>query len=239
MSGPHAPPVSVRLTTLPSHDCNYLPGRVATTRAFRTDNLPADLYHEFMDAGFRRSGNVIYQPICAACQKCLPLRVPVDRFAADKSQRRCARRNADLIISQGRPELTDEKLDLYQRYLLDWHGKDVENHLDRESLQSFLYESPVDTLEFCYRTPDQKLVAVGIADVCVQSFSSVYFYFDPQESDRGLGTFGALHEIEHAKTVGILYYYLGFWVHGCAAMQYKSRFRPCQILDNDGVWKDL
>jgi arginine-tRNA-protein transferase len=236
-----APPVSVRLTTLPSHDCNYLPGRVATTRAFRTDNLPADLYHEFMDAGFRRSGNVIYQPICAGCQQCIPLRVPVDRFTPDKSQRRCARRNADLIVTHDRPELNDEKLDLYRRYVTDWHGKDGtgENQLDRESLQSFLYESPVDTLEFCYRTVDRKLVAVGIADVCAQSFSSVYFYFDPQESARGLGTFGALHELAYAKTEGISHYYLGFWVHGCAAMQYKSRFRPCQILDSSGSWKEL
>jgi len=236
---PLAPPVSVRLTTLPSHDCNYLPGRVATTRAFRAANLPADLYHEFMDAGFRRSGNVIYQPICADCQECIPLRVPVDRFAPDKSQRRCFRRNADLVVTQGRPVLTDEKLELYRRYVIDWHGKDDANQVDRESLQSFLYDSPVDTLEFCYREPDGKLLAVGIADVCAVSFSSVYFYFDPGESDRGLGTFGALHEMAYAKSAGIAHYYLGFWVNGCAAMQYKSRFRPCQILDQSGVWKDL
>jgi arginyl-tRNA--protein-N-Asp/Glu arginylyltransferase len=192
-----------------------------------------------MDAGFRRSGNVVYQPICDACQQCIPLRVPVDRFAPDKSQRRCGRRNADLIVSHDRPDLTDEKFELYKRYVTDWHGKEKSSELDRESLQSFLYQSPVETLEFCYRTADGKLLAVGIADVCQQSFSSVYFYFDPQESDRGLGTFGALYELAYAKSRGIAFYYLGFWVQGCAAMQYKSRFQPCQILDITGAWKDL
>lgn len=238
---PLAPPVPVRLTTLPSHDCNYLPGRLATTRAFRTDNLPAELYHEFMNAGFRRSGDVIYQPICASCHQCIPLRVPVDEFRPDKSQRRCVRRNTDLIVSHDLPQLSDEKLDLYCRYVTQWHKQEglEQNQSGRESLQRFLYESPVDTIEFCYRTPAGKLIAVGIADVCASSFSSVYFYFDPTESDRSPGTFGALHELAFAKTHGIAHYYLGFWVHGCAAMQYKSRFRPCQILDNNGAWKDL
>ena len=194
-----------------------------------------------MDAGFRRSGDVIYQPVCADCQLCVPLRVPVDRFAPDKSQRRCARRNEDLVITHGQPVLTDEKLELYQRYVTEWHGKPPgeTGETDRESLQRFLYSSPVNTLEFCYRTPNGNLVAVGIADVCTKSFSSVYFYFNPDESSRGLGTFGALHELAHTKNAGIPYYYLGFWVHGCSAMEYKTRFRPCQILDNGGTWKDL
>lgn len=237
---PLTPPVPVRLTTLPSHRCNYLPHQLATTRAFRTDNLPPDLYHEFMNAGFRRSGNVIYQPVCEACHQCIPLRVLVDRFKADKSQRRCARQNADLLVTDGVPQLTDEKIELYRRYVTEWHGLEHDqNPPDRQSLQSFLYESPVHTIEFCYRTSVGQLVAVGIADVCAQSFSSVYFYFDPAHSQRGLGTFGALHELENAKARGIDYYYLGFWVHDCAAMQYKTRFRPCQILDKNGVWKEL
>src|SRR5437868_7375467 len=50
------PPVDVRLVTLPAHDCSYLSGRTAISRAFYASRLPAELYHDFMDAGFRRSG---------------------------------------------------------------------------------------------------------------------------------------------------------------------------------------
>jgi arginine-tRNA-protein transferase len=132
-----------------------------------------------------------------------------------------------------------EKLELYQRYQTHWHGKVSESEEDSwAAMVSFLYESPVQSLEFTYRTPDQELVAVGIADVCSRSFSSVYFYFDPKHSARGLGTFGALQELQWAHQHQIPQYYLGFWVNGCGKMAYKTAFRPYQLLDANGVWQD-
>jgi leucyl-tRNA---protein transferase len=194
-----------------------------------------------MNAGFRRAGQMVYQPVCRDCSECVPIRVPVDRFAPDKSQRRSVRKNADLLVAVGLPELTDEKLDLYQRYVTRWHERAElsEEDLGREALESFLYRSPVDTLEFCYRTPAGKLLAVGIVDVSQQIFSSVYFYFDPAESARSLGTFGAVYELNWARQQGIEFYYLGFWIRECAQMNYKSRFKPAQVLGTNGQWRDL
>jgi arginine-tRNA-protein transferase len=239
MSKPFPPPVAIPLTTLPSHACNYLPGRVATTRAFRIHRMPGALYERFMDAGFRRSGQVIYQPVCEHCSECVPIRVPVADFKPDKSQRRCARRNADLPVTVGVPELTDEKLDLYRRYMLDWHEPSDQQRVDRDSVESFLYQSPVDTLEFCYRSPDGKLLGVGLADISRRVLSSVYFYFDPAESARGLGTFSAIYELDWARRNGIEFYYLGFWIRDCGNMNYKSRFKPAQVLLSDGNWRNL
>ena len=31
--------------------------------------------------------------------------------------------------------------------------------------------------------------------------------------------------------------YLGFWIEGCRAMEYKSNFRPSEILHPDGSWR--
>ena len=81
------------------------------------------------------------------------------------------------------------------------------------------------------------MVPRRICDVCPESLSSVYFYFDPAEARRGLGTFGAVYEIEFARARGIGHYYLGYWVAGCQAMDYKANFRPCEILHPDGVWR--
>lgn len=231
----HRPPVRVPLVMLSDHPCSYLPGRTATSRAFFASSVPPSIYHQFMDAGFRRSGLLIYQPICRGCRACLPLRVPVDRFLPTKSQRRCWRRNQDLILAVQSAEATDEKFNLYQRYQADWHGKPEPE--DRESFESFLYESPVDSIEFSYRDGAGKLLAVGICDISKASLSSVYFYHDPAESRRGLGIFGALHEIAHARALGIPFYYLGYWVEGCAAMEYKAGFQPCQVLRPDGQWR--
>jgi len=81
------------------------------------------------------------------------------------------------------------------------------------------------------------LLAVGICDVCEQSLSSVYFFFDPAHSERGLGTFGALYEIATATRLGIPHYYLGYWIRDCRQMRYKTSFRPCELLGTDGTWR--
>jgi leucyl-tRNA---protein transferase len=198
--------------------------------------MPGEVYHRFMDAGFRRSGKLVYQPVCRGCRACMSLRVPVGTFAPSKSQRRCWRKNQDLLVTSGQPEPTDEKYELYRRYASDWHGK-PDGEEDWETFESFLYDSPVETTEYCYRDAAGRLVAVGICDVCPQSLSSVYFYHEPDEHRRGLGTFGGLYEIESARTLGIPHYYLGYWVSGCGAMQYKANFRPCEVLHPDGVWR--
>lgn len=232
------PPVKVSLVTLGGHSCSYLPGRVSENRAAWAERLPAELYHRFMDAGFRRSGKLLYQPVCRGCRSCVSIRVPVATFRPSKSQRRCRRRNGDLVIGVAGAAATDEKYDLYRRYVVGRHGRSPEEE-DRESFERFLYDSPVDTLEFEYRDGDRRLLAVGLCDASTHSLSSVYFYFDPDESRRGLGTFGALCEIEAAARMGIPYYYLGYWVDCCAAMEYKADFRPAEVLDPDGVWRPM
>ncbi len=218
------------------HDCPYLAGRLETSRALWASRMPGDLYHRFMDAGFRRSGRIIYQPVCRGCRACQPIRVPVETFRPGKSQRRTFRRNGDLVISVGPPESSEERFALYQRYSAEWHGR-VEQ--SREDFDSFLYDSPVDTLEFTYRSPAGRLLAVGICDVCPASLSSVYYYFDPAESRRSLGTLGALVELDFARRHRLSHYYLGYWIEACDSMRYKSDFRPCEVLCTDGVWRSL
>jgi len=230
------PPINVPLAWLPDHPCPYLPGRTVSDRVIWAGSMAPGTYEQFMDAGFRRSGKLVYQPACRGCRACRPIRIRVADFRPDKSQRRCARGNADLRVTHAPPVASSEKLEMYQRYLHDWHGReDVE---DSSAFASFLYDSPLNTtVEFEYRDASSRLLAVGICDACPQSLSSVYFYFDPDESHRGLGTFGILCEIDFAAARGLRYYYLGYWVTGCQKMEYKSAFRPNEVLDGDGVWR--
>jgi leucyl-tRNA---protein transferase len=230
------PPIHLQLTVIPPHPCPYLPGRESTLRAFHAGRMDAELYHEFLDRSFRRSGAVIYQPVCQGCRECVPIRVPVGKFRPSKSQRRCRRRNEDLVLKVGESVATDEKFSLYQRYQSERHDSDPDT---RSGFESFLYRSPVDTLEFVYRDQAGQLLAVGICDVCHRSLSSVYFYYDPAQSRRGLGTYGALCELKYAAERHIEHYYLGFWVKGCGKMSYKADFKPCEILHADGCWRSI
>jgi len=245
--GPHCdwpawePPVDVPMVGDEGRPCSYLPGKLARTRAFWGGGMGGELYQRFMDAGFRRSGKVVYQPVCPGCRACLPIRVPVESFRPSKSQRRCWRRNSDVLVTVDRPEATGEKFELYGRYQDQWHGKTPAEEGDRDqrwaSFASFLYDSPVETAEFLYRDAAGKLLGAGLCDLSLKSLSSVYFYFDPAEARRGLGTYSAMYEIAQARRLGLPYYYLGYWVRGCAAMEYKANFRPCEVLWPDGQWR--
>jgi arginine-tRNA-protein transferase len=188
-----------------------------------------------MNAGFRRSGTVFYQPICRSCRLCLPIRVPVAQFHPNKSQRRCARRNHGLDIKIQSPVPTSEKFDMYARYLSVWHA--TPEPPEWREFVSFLYDSPVDSLEMTYRDPNGRLLAIGLCDIGPTILSSLYFYFDPEAAHRSLGVFGALNEIALARHAGLPWYYLGYWVKGCISMQYKADYRPHEILHPDGLWR--
>ena len=239
------PPVRLKLVSTGDHACPYLPDRTSSNRAFWADEIPPAVYQAFMDAGFRRSGKVVYQPICRGCRQCVSLRVPVATFKPSKSQRRTWRKNQDLTVTVGPATPDAERFALYRKYVTEWHGKPAaadgtdadDDDASYESFVSFLYDSPVRTREWQYRDPAGRLVGVGLCDVSDASLSSVYFYHDPTEAKRGIGTFGALYEIEECRRLGLPYYYLGYWVDGCPTMSYKAAYRPHQILQPDGAWR--
>ena len=215
------------------HPCPYLPGREAREEGFMADSFPPELYHDFMNHGFRRSGLILYRPACENCSECRPIRVPADRFTPSKSQRRVVRKNEDVDVKIAAPRITREKLRICGKYIQSHHRSSPPD--SSQGLKRFLYQSPVMTLEFEYRVRG-RLVAVGITDVCYRSLSSVYVFYDPECSSRSLGTFSAMREVLFCREHSIPYYYLGFYVAQCPSMNYKARFRPHEILSASGNW---
>jgi len=223
------------LPQTPLHPCPYLPGRQAQERAFLADRLDGEVYHELMDRGFRRSGDLFYAPDCPGCRLCVPLRVPVDGFRPSRSQQRVLRRNRDVQTVVRRPTFTAATWELYRRYLQFQHGRGDEPGNDSAaSLEAHLYTPVVDTVEVLYQL-GERTVAISLLDVCSRSVSAVYHFFDPDHAARSLGVFSALHEIAWARAQGIAHYYLGYWIEGAATMHYKANFRPHELL-RDGRW---
>jgi arginine-tRNA-protein transferase len=221
------------LPVSPEFPCPYLPGLTARIEAFQPADLDPETFAALMDRGFRRSGQLIYRPVCDGCQACQALRVPVADFRPSRSQRRLRQRNVDLQVSIGLPRLARRKWTLYCDYLDSQHDDTMSREWD--DFTDFLYDSPIDTLEILYQVGDDPL-AVSIVDRSSCTLNSVYVFFDPGHRRRGLGTYSALWEIDYCRRSGIAYYYLGFWVPGCSKMAYKSRFQPCEILDANHTW---
>ncbi|MCB9895759.1 MAG: arginyltransferase [Planctomycetes bacterium] len=227
--GPHSVPLGKH-----SHDCSYLTRRSATEEAWLVWQISPAAYHELMDRGFRRSGNILYRTACASCRKCVPIRVRVEEFKPSRSQRRALARNRDVRMIVHEPELTAEKHDVYKRYLRAQHDKSPQGE-DMESMRDFLYSSCVASVEIEYRDAADKLLAVSICDVSRRSISSVYHFFDPDEGKRSLGVYSVLKEIELCIQKKIPYYYLGYWIEGCSTMDYKRQYQPHELLI-EGEW---
>lgn len=218
--------------------CPYLPDKVASLY-FCNGLIAGQHYRALLDAGYRRNGMYLYRPVCATCQACEVIRVPLAQFRRSKSQRRVWNRcHGQFAVSVAKPSCSEERIALYDRYLAGQHGE--AKHLETATQYSaFLVESCLaeHTFEMQYRHNGQ-LAAVGILDHVEDALSSVYFYFDPAYADFGLGTYSALLEITLAQQWGLEYYYLGYYIAGCRTMNYKNRFLPCELKrPDDAVWR--
>jgi arginine-tRNA-protein transferase len=228
--------VSARFTTDPE-TCPYLhdrPSRLEVRWVARIS--PAEQDAE-LEAGFRRFGRTLFRPACGACQECIPLRILVKEFQPSRSQRRVLRRNQDVVLEVGAPELDDARIELYQRF----HGEREKtrgwppSRMDGEEYFGNFLDNVVPTSELRYRVGGA-LVAVAYVEETPRALNSIYAYYDPRCARRSLGTFDVLKEIEAAAAAGKDFVYLGLYVQGCQSMAYKRSFRPCELLI-DGHWE--
>lgn len=216
-------------------DCAYFAdeGRTSKTVYALPGRLRPVEYRTAMSLGMRRSGTLVYRPVCSGCRRCQPFRIAVDRFELSRSQRRVQKRCDGLFeVELTRPVADDEHLRLYRRYQEDQHDKDGQE-TDEESYARFLVDTVVDTWELSWRDKKGELVAVGVVDVVDDGVSTVYFYWDPALRDLSLGVYSALWEIELTKRWGKPYYYLGYLVGAAATMSYKSQFSGGEIWDGE------
>lgn len=225
---------SLELAPSAPSPCPYLEGRDARLVVVRPERLSPPLYRAFLDLNFRRLGHVVYRPQCDGCRECRQLRLPVAGFRPRRAQRRCWRRNADVVALVGRPEPSDEKHEVYVRYLGARHDGQMSG--TREEFEEFLHAAPPFTEEVVFRAGG-RLIGAGIFDATPLALSAVYFYFDPDAGARSPGVFHVLWLLEECRRRGLPYLYLGYHVAGSAVMEYKAAFGVHEILGDDGEWR--
>jgi arginyl-tRNA--protein-N-Asp/Glu arginylyltransferase len=222
----------------PPSPCEYLPDqewqlyydvvRYAT---------PAE-YLERLERGWRRFGHVLFRPECPSCRSCWSLRVPVETFTPSRSQRRAWSTNQhDVAIRIGTPTASLAKIALFDRYHEFQHAAKDWPPTAAHGLERFT-DNPFPTQEWCYYVGD-RLIGVGYVDVLPAGLSAIYFYYDPQERHRSLGTYNVLAIIQAASERKVPYVYLGYYVEGCRSLEYKARFRPNEVLKDGRAWEPL
>lgn len=214
--------------------CPYLPGqRERKVFTFLGGEGAAQLNSALSQRGFRRSQNIAYLPACERCQACTPVRVRVDDFD-ERPWRRIMRKNQDLNRTLVAPRVTTEQFSLLRGYLDERHPAGGMNDMTVLDYAQMVEQTPVDTLVHEYRDEDGTLLACALTDRIEDGLSMVYSFFEPEARARSLGSFAIIDHILHAKTIGLPYVYLGYWVQGSPKMDYKRRFGPQEMLTREG-----
>ncbi|ADH85680.1 arginyltransferase [Desulfurivibrio alkaliphilus] len=225
-------------------ECPYGLQSRAVYRQSPCPPLSGEMFDDYLQAGFRRNGNIMYTMACPNCQACVPIRLAVRDFRPNRNQRRIWRRNQDVRVSQGPLQLSAEKLELCERFLAcrypDQECVPGSEGVDGRAVDyygGFFLNSITDTWEIAYRV-EERLLGLAVVDIAPTALNAVYFYFDPDQAHRSPGILNILSLIQLCRQVKLEHLYLGYWIKEVPAMSYKSRFKPHQLL-LDGHWQTI
>ncbi len=225
--------------------CPYLPGR-QERKLFThlTQEKPTTLIDNLLRGGFRRSQNIAYMPYCEGCQACVSVRIVVDGFEMTRSMRRTLDSARHLEARRVPPEPTSEQFGLFRRYIDARHSDGGMADMTVLDYAMMVEDSVINTFVTEYREkpenpldsdPDSwPLKAVSLCDLLSDGISMVYSFYDPHVEQMSLGTFMILEHVEYARTLGLPYLYLGYWINGSRKMNYKMRFQPQEHLGPNG-----
>jgi arginyl-tRNA--protein-N-Asp/Glu arginylyltransferase len=219
--------------------CPYVAGRIERKVVTEITGPDSDSLHDRLSrAGFRRSHNIAYAPVCPSCNACVPIRIPAATFQPDRALRRVLRYNEGVEAYEVPARATAEQFQLFQRYQLARHGEGDMATMSFYDYRAMVEDTPIETAMVEFRDPDDRLIGGCLMDRLGDGLSAVYSFFAPDLDRRSLGVFTILWLIDRARALGLPYVYLGYWVPESQKMAYKARFRPSEVLAG-GAWRVL
>ncbi|VAV86927.1 Arginyl-tRNA--protein transferase [hydrothermal vent metagenome] len=233
------PPKQLQFFLTAPAPCPYLPEQVETklfTYLSKSDGQ--QINDALSHVGFRRAQNIAYRPACQDCDACKSCRIRVADFVLNKSFRRILNKNTDIIRDVSSPVSTPEHFALIARYLSARHQAGGMEGMDESDFTALVEETSVATELVNYRDGNAQLLASAIVDQLQDGPSLVYSFFSPKQTNRSLGLYMILDHIARAKETEKPYVYLGFWVQDSPKMNYKQRFQPLEILQNQN-WEEF
>ena len=220
------------------HRCSYLDGQESTTLLVDPKYpITPDLYTKLSSLGFRRSGSLIYIPRCLRCQACRPIRIKVDDFKPNRSQKRNLKKNSQIITRTVEAKVVDEHFELFRKYINNRHEAGSMDVDSIEQYAEFFFTNRVksELVEFYF---EEELVAVSVIDPQLDGLSAVYTFFNPDKPELAMGVYVILWQIEECKIRKLPHLYLGYQIDECQKMAYKANYKPYQLLI-DGSWQSF
>lgn len=218
-------------------ECPYLPDRLARTpMQYPIRSLLPDEVDRRLAAGYRRQGSLLYRVACPSCNACEPIRLRVDTFRPNKTQRRIYRRASEVLeVEVGPPEYSDERLALYNLHKFERGLARSDLPMTPDGYRSFLVEACCDAIEIRYRYKGA-LAGIAVTDRGATALSAVYTFYDPGLRALSPGVFSILTQVELCRAWGLAHMYLGLYIAGSEHMRYKATYLPHERLV-DGQWR--
>jgi leucyl-tRNA---protein transferase len=164
------------------------------------------------------------------------IRIRLDGFEFTKSQRKCLRRNSDLIITRQPINITPMHEVLFSRHAQRF------SHNQPMSIYGFFshFSNIMPSYGVMFDVFKRgKLLASSFVHVGIRSVAANYCIHEPEEASRSLGTFTMLKEIEATILAGREYYYPGFVYDVPSEFDYKLSFHNLEYYDWWGNWYPL
>lgn len=223
------------------YTCGYLPNKMAQSLIAAPQHLvDAKVYSGLIQQGFRRSGKFSYRPHCENCQECIPVRIILDQFSPNRSQKRAFKQHNNLTTAILPVGFHEEHYALYASYQRARHSEEkiqdqtAPQENDVEQYQSFLCQSNVESVMVEFRENEQ-LKMVSVIDIVRDGISAVYTFYETKDTATSYGTYNVLWQTLWAKELGLPYLYLGYWIRDSKKMAYKQNYQPLEKLI-DGEW---
>jgi len=177
-----------------AYSCGYLPNRLAQSLIATPQHLiDATVYSSLIQQGFRRSGKFSYRPHCENCSECVPVRIIVQDFLPNRSQKRAYKQHQNLTATVLPVAFHEEHYALYAAYQLARHSDknlnedDTANQDDSEQYRNFLCQTNVETVLVEFREGDQ-LKMVSVIDIVGDGISAVYTFYDTSLANSSYDT---------------------------------------------------
>lgn len=203
--------------------------------------LPPERLDEYLTAGWRPSGQTVYNADCLRTDDgqlhgVIQVRLPLENYAPKKRHRKLLARNGRRftyrIERAGQPD--EAMLALNQRYKL------IRPNHTRDDLEGHVYgtvgQQVLDTYQVRVFDGD-RLVAFSYFDRGVRTGYSKAGVYDPDYQRSSLGIYTMLLEIAWLRDHGVRYYHPGYVSPTYPIFNYKLSFGPMEYRRvTDGGW---
>ena len=130
----------------------------------------------------------------------------------------------------GKP--TIEQYSLFRAYIEARHAEGGMADMSLPDYSMMVQDSSVDTHLTEYRVPPLEgddsggeLVAAVLCDRLSDGISLVYSFYEPEMPGRALGSYIIMEQVAFARSRGLPYVYLGYWIAGRAKWPIRRALR--------------